>query len=96
MDIKIFNKGNGWVGGKCGDYDFEAKVYDNGSKFGIDNGRVSKLAIWDGEERQYSSSFVDVCSVYYEREWLKKPNGELKNCYDKLIKELENYREVEW
>ncbi len=97
MDIKIFNKGNGWVGGTCGDYNFEAKVYDDsGAGYGINKGRVSKLAIYDEEERQYKNNYIDACSVYYDREWLKKPKGKVKDCYDELIEELENYRGVEW
>lgn len=36
---------NNWKGGKYGPYKFTAKVYDSGSRFGINNGRVSKLMV---------------------------------------------------
>lgn len=83
------------MGGKCGKYDFEAKVFET-SLYGIDNGRVGKLAIYNEEERQYKNNYVDACSVYYDREWVKKPEGEIKSYYNELIKELENYKGVEW
>ena len=35
-----------YVSGTHGGYQFQAKVYDEGSMFGIDAGRVSKLSIW--------------------------------------------------
>lgn len=34
-----------WVIGRIDDFEFDAKVYDEGSQFGIDNGRVSKLGV---------------------------------------------------
>ncbi len=36
-----------WKQGEIDGYEYEAKVYDTGSKYGIDNGRVSKLWIQD-------------------------------------------------
>ena len=35
-----------WKKGTTDGYRWEAKVYTNGSMFGIDNGRVSKLSIY--------------------------------------------------
>lgn len=40
-----FDNSSNWVSGKCGDYKFEAKLFDDGSVFGINNGRVSKLSL---------------------------------------------------
>lgn len=38
---------NAWIEGKCGDYVYWAKVYDEPSHYGIKNGRISKLEIRD-------------------------------------------------
>lgn len=42
---KFDNKSN-WVDGMVGKYNFQAKLFDTGSIFGINDGRVSKLAIY--------------------------------------------------
>jgi len=41
-----FESGTNWCDGKVGKYNFQAKLFDVGSEFGIEGGRVSKLAIW--------------------------------------------------
>ncbi len=87
MNIKIKNKGNGWVSGTCGDYNFEAKVYNEGSVYGINNGRVSKFTMYD-EDKNWL--------VNYDRGWDIEPDEEIYNCYTNLIKTLENYKGVEW
>jgi hypothetical protein len=48
-----------WVEGNIGKHGFQAKVYDEGSDFGIDDGRVSKLSI------------SGVCN--YDRGWDEQP-----------------------
>lgn len=54
MDIQITKNSlrkNGWVSGKYFDLEFEAKIYDEPSTYGINEGRISKLAIRkDGKE----------------------------------------------
>jgi hypothetical protein len=57
----------GWVDGKIDGYRFQAKVYDSGSEYGIDGGRVSKLAVWD-ERPSGVGEFIS-----YDRGWDKKP-----------------------
>lgn len=48
--------------------EYEMKVYDEGSEYGIMGGRISKLHIMiDG---------VDV--VAYDREWVLKPQGHIE------------------
>jgi hypothetical protein len=44
-------------------YTFQAKVYDVGSVFGIEQGRISKLQVWRGDQ-----SVMD-----YDRGWDEKP-----------------------
>ena len=58
---------------------FEAKVYDSPSKFGINNGRISKLFIKiDGKE---------VCN--YERGWDKKPStADAKTAYKDILEKF--------
>ncbi|GHU57340.1 hypothetical protein AGMMS49975_22740 [Clostridia bacterium] len=65
--IALERKEDNWVSGSCGRYKFEAKVYDAGSKHGINGGRVSKLSIWRTENG------VKIEVVCYERGWDKKP-----------------------
>ena len=74
--------GNGWIDGTVDDFRFQAKVYDTGSKFGIDNGRVSKLAVWN---RQTSADLIN-----YDRGWDKKPaNDEQRALFQELLSYLE-------
>ena len=44
-------------------YTFRAKVYDAGSEFGIEQGRISKLQVWRGDREVMS----------YERAWDQPP-----------------------
>jgi hypothetical protein len=78
MSIKFtsFPENSNWVQGivNNGDYYFSAKLFDEDSTYGIDNGRVSKLNIsfgntWDG---------FDNCFVNYDRGWDIVPEGELQ------------------
>ncbi len=64
---------NGWVTGSFGDYHFQAKVYDTGSKYGIDNGRVSKLCIWRTKETD--GHIAKHCVVNYDRGWDVRPES---------------------
>ena len=56
-----------WVGGTVNEnpaYSFMAKVFDVGSKYGIDGGRISKLSITHQGEHV----------VMYDRDWVRKPD----------------------
>ena len=53
----------GWLKGNIGGFRFQAKVFDRGSKFGINQGRVSKLSVWDGSREIIS----------YDRGWSIEP-----------------------
>jgi hypothetical protein len=56
---------NGWVKGIAnGNITFEAKVFDKPSQFGIENGRVSKLSVRDG----------DKWIINFDRGWDVKPS----------------------
>lgn len=84
VEFTTFNKSSNWVKGKAlqgnTEYTFEAKLYDTGSIFGINEGRVSKLWITQKE-------LGDI--VAYERGWDKKPAEIVRNVYDAVMKKLE-------
>lgn len=46
-----------WVSGTHGGCEFQAKVYDKGSMFGIDAGRVSKLCVWREDDHHTVFSY---------------------------------------
>ncbi|GHV11321.1 hypothetical protein FACS1894219_02280 [Clostridia bacterium] len=76
---------SGWVKGIVGSFSFEAKVYDKGSKHGIDNGRVSKLSIHN------SLGASRTCVANYDRDWDTKPETPYhKAVYNSIMKQLEN------
>ena len=62
-----------WVTGSCGDYRFSAKVYDIGSKYGINGGRVSKLEIRRVEKNRGNQKKTVVAN--YDRGWDIKPES---------------------
>lgn len=71
-----FEKGQNWVHGKVDKYDFEAKLFDEGSTFGINNGRVSKLSIFDNVIRHEKRDFFRSCIVNYDRGWDIEPENQ--------------------
>ena len=76
-----FDNSSNWVHGICGEYNFDAKLFDDGSQFGINNGRVSKLSI-----AKYNGS----PDVNYDRGWDIKPSQTVKSYYDAIMGLLEN------
>ena len=67
-----------WEQGNMGNYYYWVKHYPNGSHFGINNGRISKLCI-----RKVGSN-IDL--VNYDRGWDIKPEGdEVMAVYEQLI-----------
>jgi hypothetical protein len=72
MAVTITKLGNdGWVHGVVNNhYDFEAKVFNRGSVFGIDGGRISKLFI------KRKRDTWDNCFVSYDRGWDIEPATE--------------------
>lgn len=74
-----FNNSSNWVSGKVNDYEFGAKLFDEGSNYGIDNGRVSKLSIYNSEDT----------IVNYDRGWDIEPKEEHKEYYNSVMELLE-------
>ena len=64
-EIRAKQARDGWITGTVGGYSFQAKIYDEGSEFGIDEGRVSKLWVRDEATRQ--------TVINYERGWDVRP-----------------------
>ena len=66
-----------WKDGIINGYLFEAKVYAEPSEYGINEGRISKLAI--------SKTGIILCS--YGRGWDIRPEGEeVKAVYQEIVK----------
>ena len=62
-------------------YFWEAKVYDEGSVYGINTGRISKLGIW---LENNDGTLTTVCN--YDRGWDIKPiNDEVLGIVDYLV-----------
>lgn len=71
----------GWTIGTIGKASFEAKVYDEGSCYGINEGRVSKLFIRNGRDH----------IACYERGWDHLPQTDAdQEITDALLQYLEN------
>lgn len=94
MKVKFtkFDNTDNWVKGKCGKYNFEAKLYDEVSCYGIDDGRVSKLSIWDEKVRKRKDcrGFIDACVVNYDRGWDIEPNDDVVEIYAAIMETLES------
>ena len=79
--------GGAWIDGIIDDYRFQAKVYDTGSRYGINKGRVSKLEIWGRQSGGVSRSIVR-----YDRGWDKKPaTDEHKELLEAVLGYLEEF-----
>jgi hypothetical protein len=85
-----FNKGENWVSGTIDKYQFEAKIFDEGSTYGINNSRVSKLSIYDEKVRQEKSNFFAACIVNYDRGWDIKPKKKHMEYFNAVMELLEN------
>lgn len=64
------------------EFNIEAKVFEEPSDFGIDNGKISKLRITNKTDSKQE--------INYDRGWDIKPHksGSLKKVYDEFIKQF--------
>ena len=89
IEFTEYTKGENWVEGivNDGEYSFSSKLFDEGSEFGINGGRVSKLSIsigptWTG---------FKACIVNYDRGWDIEPKiDEHQHVYNAVLEFLEN------
>ena len=66
-----------WTDRINGTYYYQAKIFDEPSRYDIKNGRVSKLVIYDANGK--------LC-CQYDRGWVEKPNtDELKELVRKIV-----------
>ncbi|MCY8636555.1 hypothetical protein MOD96_01900 [Bacillus sp. S17B2] len=90
MNIRFtkFKSREQWVEGivNDGEYSFIAKLFDEGSKYGINNGRVSSLSISIGS----TWSGFNNCVVNYERHWDIRPSKEYEDLFKFVLNFLEN------
>jgi len=75
-----FDNEDNWVQGECGGFSFDAKLYNNPSRFGIDGGRISKLCI----QNQYGMM------ANWDRGWDIEPSEEFMEEYEAIVDLLEN------
>jgi len=87
MQIITPHKSTGWITVVISGRWAQAKVYDNPSTFGINNGRVSKLCIGKTEIRDNNSNFFDQMDYNYDRrlDFDNLPEGVLT----RIVAELE-------
>jgi hypothetical protein len=93
--LNTANHGNAWVTGTVGDYDFEAKVFNEPSKRGINKGKVVQLSIYNND---LQSPTFRTCIIDYDKKWIKKPTKTDKPYYDavmELLAEVRNTNKVE-
>ncbi len=65
-----------WTKGKMNGFEYEIKHFDEGSEFGINEGRISKLWMRDESGR---------CVANYDRGWDKRPTQAARKTYEKLL-----------
>lgn len=85
MNIKFtsFPSNDNWVRGTAGRYNFVAKLFDEPSWYGINDGRVSKLEIRE--------EATDRRIVNYDRGWDIEPKTENeKKAFNAILEFLEN------
>ena len=66
-----------WTRGKLNGFEYEIKHFDEGSIYGINEGRISKL--WMRDERGN-------CVANYDRGWDRRPTRAARKTYEQLLK----------
>ena len=82
-------RSEGWVKGTVNGYHFQAKVYDEPSVYGINEGRISKLMVWDEAQRQQHRNIFRAALMNYDRGWDIEPQPEYAEMINKLVLYLE-------
>lgn len=88
MEAKFveFTSADNWVRGTCGDFIFTAKLYDEPSGFGINEGRVSKLSVIASTDMGWSNEIIN-----YDRGWDIEPaTDEHKEVLKAILELCEN------
>lgn len=80
--FSVFTKSDNYVAGVVGKYKFTAKLFDEPSKYGIKNGRVSKFDM--------RNVFTGEIEVNYDRGWDIKASVSVRPYYKAAMELLEN------
>ena len=78
-------KPQNWIEGEIDDCRFQAKVFDDGSRFGINDGRVSKLMVWETDLSPAGAI------INYDRGWDVEPS---EDWHQELLLALLKYLEA--
>lgn len=86
--IEPHNRETGWITAVIENRWVQAKVYDEPSDYGINNGRVSKLVVGKTSSRNPNVNFFKQMCYNYDRglDFDKAPKGLI----DKIVAQLEN------
>ena len=79
-----------WLEGTVEGHHFQAAVYDEPSVYGINEGRISKLMVWDEAMRQGRRGYSRTSLMNYDRGWDIEPEARHKALIDELVSYLEN------
>ena len=91
FEIKARQEKDGAITGKINGFNFSAIVFDEASSYGIDEGRVSKLWIWDETQGTVKHNKWSTYTVLYERGWDVKPKSAAdRHMTDALVDYLES------
>lgn len=85
-----FDTSSEWVKGKVGPYTFSAKLFAEDSIYAINQGRVSKLSIYNDDTR-LEKGFKESCIVRYNLGWEIKPNEQAQPFFEAVMKLLEKF-----
>lgn len=92
IEFTKFERGENWVSAVVndGEYLVSSKLFDVGSTFGINDGRVSKLSIREAAKTS-DVDWFDGCIVNYDRGWDIEPESEKDiEVFEAVLKFLEN------
>lgn len=64
-------------------YYYEAKVFDEGSRFGILDGRISKLKVWKCVSKELRT--IDNAIISYDRGWDVRPSFDDREVLDYIL-----------
>lgn len=88
INFNVDKENDLWINGNVStngkEYRINAKVFLDGSEFGIDNGQISKLFIVDKSTNK--------TIVNYDRGWETKPDKSFEPIYAEIIKALVEFR----
>lgn len=92
IEFTKFTNGKNWVSAVVndGEYLVSSKLFDEGSGYGINNGRVSKLSIRE-KAKTSENDWFQGCIVNFERGWDIRPKeGKETEVFEAVLHFLEN------